>query len=167
MTYKSNSAVYALNSFTWQLLKSNLGWTEYQGVPLIIPTAQQPELMQSGSAFIVYGSAMQPAMHLYALNTESVAYNIYGKSTTEVNNVADLLFEVFKRQDEAAALVNDWLAKESLTRTGGHRGVYFGTVRATMIEKAEPADEEGGFVSALVMLETRYTADTPAIITSF
>ena len=167
MVYEAKSAVYALNSFTYQLLKANLGWEQYQGITPIIPTSQQPELMQSGKPFIVYGSAFQPPSHLYALNTESIAYNVYGTSVTEVNKIAQLLWDVFKQQDDAAAMVNKWLDKEAVSRTGGHRGVYFGTVRATMIDKAEPADEEGGFVSALVMLETRYTADTPAIITSF
>lgn len=167
MTYKSKSAVYALNSFTWQLVKANLGWVEFQGAVPVIPSSQQPEMMQSSRAFIVYGSAMQPAMHLYALNTESIAYNIYGTSVTEVNNAASLLYEVFKKQDETAAVVNDWLSKESTTREGGHRGVYFSTIRATMVEKAEPADEEGGYVSALIMLEVKYTADEPSIVLAF
>jgi len=166
MAYEAKSAVYALNSFTWKLLEKNLGWTTYQGVTPIIPTSQQPELMQSGKPFIVYGSAFQPPGHLYALNTESIAYTVYGTSVTEVNKIAQLLWDVFKQQDDAAAMVNNWLSKEVATR-GSHRGVYFGTVRATMIDKAEPADEEGGFVSALIMLETRYTADTPDIITAF
>lgn len=168
MTYKAKSAVYALNSYTWQVLKANLGWTEYGGTPLIIPDAQQPELMQSGKPFIVYGSAFQPAMHLYALNTESIAYSIYGTSSTEVNNVANLLYEVFKRQDDAAADVNDWLATEAATRAGGHRGITFGTIRTVMVEKAEAADQEAGFVSALVMLEARYVVNEPeSIITTF
>ena len=174
MTYKAKSAVYALNSYTWQVLKANLGWTEYGGTPLIIPDAQQPELMQSGKPFIVYGSAFQPAMHLYALNTESIAYSIYAPSgdnqpgSTTANNVANLLYEVFKRQDDAAADVNAWLAKEAETRTGGHRGITFGTVRTVMVEKAEAADQEGGFVSALVMLEARYVVNEPeSIITTF
>lgn len=167
MTYKQKSAVYALNSYLWQLLQANLGWTAYQDTVPIIPSAMQPELMQSAKAFVVYGSAMQPAEHLYALNTESIAYNIYGTSVTDVNNIASLLYETFKRQDDAAYDVNDWLAKEAATRIGGHRGIYFGTVRAVMVEKAEPADEEGGWVSALVMLSVRYTADEPVIQTTF
>lgn len=164
MTYKSKSAVYALNSYTWKLLQVNLGWEDYNGVPPIIPTAQQPEMLASGKAFIVYGSAMHPPDHLYALNTEAVSYLIYAPTSTEANNVASLFYETFKRQDDAATDVNDWLAKESATRTGGHRGVNFATIRSIMIEKAEPADEEGGFVSALVMLETKYVTTAPAEI---
>ena len=167
MTYKEKSAVYALNSYTWKLLQTNLGWEAYQGVPPIIPTSQQPELMESGKPFIVYGSAFQPATDLYALNTESIAYVIYGTKVTEVNTIATLLYETFKRQDDAAADVNAWLGLEGTTRTGGNRGVTFGSIRTTMVEKAEPADEEGGFVSALVMLEARYTSDESNIVTTF
>lgn len=162
MTWKARSAVYALNHYTWELLKNNLGWTEYNTVPLIIPIAQQPELMQSGKPFIVYGSAYQPPQHLYALNSESIAYTIWGTSTTEVDNVANLLYEVYKRQDEAAADVNDYIG-----RAGIYPGISFGTIRCTMTAQAEPADDEGGFVSALIMLEVRYTADQPAIQTAF
>lgn len=156
MTWKGKSAVYALNKYTWALLKENLGWTEFQGVPRIIPIAQQPELMQDGKTFIVYGSAFQPPNHLYALNTESIAYTIYGTSATEVDNVANMLYEVFKRQDEAAADVNAF----------ANSGVSFGSVRCVMTANAEPADQEGGFVSALVMLEVKYTVDQPPIVTS-
>lgn len=163
--YKAQSAVYALNSYTWKLLEANLGWERWKGVPPIIPTQQHPEFLQSGKAFIVYGAALHPAMDVYELHKESVSYNIYATSSTEANNVASLLYDVFKRQDEAAADVNEWLNVEA-TGERGSRDVSFGSVRAVMVEKAEPADEEGGYVSALVMIETKYTTGDNEIQTS-
>ena len=74
------NASYALRSYVWKLLEANLGWTEadYKSSVPIIPSAQQPEFMEIGRAFLVYGSAIQPASHLYAHRTESVSFNVYG-----------------------------------------------------------------------------------------
>lgn len=164
--YKEKNAVYALNSYTWKLLQVNLGWKEWKGVPPIIPVQQQPELMQSGRAFMVYGSALHPPGHLYQLNTEAVSYVIYAPTATETNRVVNLLFDTFKRQDDAAADVNDWLAAEATSR-GSHRGVYFTSIRATVAEKAErPADEEGGYLAGMVMVTAQFITDESDAITS-
>lgn len=162
MTYndRPTNAVYALNSYVWKLLEANLGWKKsdyHTGTP-IIPVAQQPELMDTGKAFLVYGSAMHPAQHLYALRSGAVSYNVHAVTSTEANAVLSLLAETFERQDEAAADVNEWLAVEGLpgNRPTGKRQVSFTTVKATMSEQAEPADEEGGYVSGFIMLEIGY-----------
>lgn len=165
--YREKNAAYALNSYTWKLLEANLGWKKVLGVPPIIPVQQQPEMLQSNRAFIVYGSAIHPASHLYVLKKEAVSYLIYGTGPTEVNRVCNLLSDTFERQDEAAYDVNEWLAEEALHRNGGHRGVFFTTVKATMVEKAEdPADDEGSYTSGLVLIEAEYTTDKSNIQTS-
>lgn len=164
--YKEKNAAYALNSYTWKLLRENLGWKEWKGVPPIIPVQQQPELMQSGRAFIVYGSALHPPGHLYQLNTEAVSYVIYAPSATETNRIVNLLFDTFKRQDDAAADVNDWLASEADAR-GSHRGVYFTSINSSIAEKAEdPSDEEGGYFAGMVLLTAQFITDEPNIVTS-
>lgn len=165
MVYEDTNAVYALNSYVWKLLEANLEWEKYQGVPPIIPIAQQPELLQSAKAFLIYGSARHPSDHLYALVTESISYTIYAPTSTEVNTVANLLADTFARQDEAAADVNEWLGVEAIGRSKT-RGISFGTVRSVMVEKATPADEEGGYVSGLVMLEAKYVEENDTIQTS-
>lgn len=161
MAYKDKNATYALNSYTWKLLEANLGWTRWNGVPPIIPIAQQPEIMQSGKAFIVYGSAFHPPAHLYQHKKEAVSYMVYATSSTEVNRIVELLFDTFERQDVAAADVNDWLAEEAKPgNRGSHRGVYFTSVKSTMAEKAEDApDEEGGYAAGMVLVEMYYTED--------
>jgi hypothetical protein len=160
-------AVYGLNSYTWKLLRENLGWKSddyMSGVP-IIPSAQQPELMETGKPFIVYGGAVRPPGHLYVHREESVAYNVYGTSSTQVNKVVSLLAETFVRQDESAADVNEWLDKEAVGR-GYSRNVSFTTIRAVLSERAEPSDEEGGYVSGYVLLEYKYVAGDTGIVTS-
>lgn len=160
MAYKEKNATYALNSYVWKLLGANLGWERWKGVPPIIPIAQQPEIMQSGKAFLVYGSAFHPPAHLYQHKREAVSYMVYAPSSTEVNKIVELLFDVFARQDVAAEEVNDWLFEEAKHREGGHRGVYFTTIKSTMGEKAEDApDEEGGYAAGMVLIELSYTED--------
>lgn len=160
MDYKEKNAVYALNSYMWKLVEANLGWTRWKGVPPIIPVAQQPEIMQSGKAFMVYGSAIHPPGHLYQHKKEAASYMIYGTTSTEVNKIVELLVETFERQDVAADDVNDWLFEEAKHREGGHRGVYFTSLKSTMAEKAEDApDEEGGYAAGMVLIEMNYTED--------
>lgn len=165
--YKEKNAVYALNSYIWKLVEANLGWTRWKGVPPIIPVQQQPEIMQSGKAFMVYGSAFHPPTHLHQHKKQAASYMIYGRSATEVNRIVELIYETFERQDLAAQDVNDWLATEAQHRDGGHRGVYFTTVTSTMAEKAEdPSNEEGGYFAGMVLLEMKYTTDESNIVTS-
>lgn len=165
--YKEKNATYALNSYVWKLLEANLGWKRWKGVPPIIPVAQQPEIMQSGEAFLVYGSAFHPPGYLYQHKKEAVSYMVYAPSSTEVNRVVELLFDTFERQDVAAEDVNDWLVEEAKpgNREGGHRGVYFTSVKSTMAEKAEDApDEEGGYAAGMVLIEMNYTEDPNSTI---
>lgn len=157
--YKEKNAVYALNSYLWKLVEANLGWKKWNSVPPIIPVQQQPEIMQSGTSFMVYGSALHPPGHLYQHKKEAVSYMIYAKTATEVNRIVSLLHDTFERQDVAAADVNDWLVTEEEGR-GTHRGVVFTAIRATMAEKAEdPSNEESGYLAGMVMIEATYTAD--------
>lgn len=165
--YKEKNAVYALNSYMWKLVEANLGWTRWNGVPPIIPVQQQPEIMQSGKSFMVYGSAFHPPGHLYQHKKQAASYMIYATTATEVNRIVELLFETFQRQDVAAHEVNDWLVTEGESREGGHRGVYFTSVKSTMAEKAEdPSEEEGGYFAGMVLVEMQYTTDPSNIVTT-
>lgn len=163
----NSNAVYALNRYLWRVLEANLDWDEsqYDGGKAIVPTAQVPELMMTNKPFIVYGSSFGPVGHLYALRNESIAYNIYSTSSTEANRVASLFTDAFEGQDESAERVNNYLELEAPTREEP-RGITFGSIRYTLVEKAEPADEEGGYVASLVLVEATYTVDhnTPAIL---
>jgi hypothetical protein len=161
MTYTVTNAVYALNSYLAKVLEANLGWslTAYNGGNAFIPAAQQPEFMQLGKPFIVYGSARLPDQYLYALKGESVAYTIYASNITESDKVADLLCKAMEGWDETAARVNEHINAEAGGRaTAGQnpRGVSFTSVRVTMAEKSTPSDEEGGLASSLVMAEIQY-----------
>lgn len=160
MSYKEKNVAYALNSYVTKLLEANLDWKKYQGLSRIIPSSQQPELMQSGKPFIVYGYSTHPPGHLYQLERAAISYMVYSTSPTEVNTIISLMNETFRRQDEAAVDVNDWLTTEAAVRAGGHRGVYFSMVKTTVAERAEEAaEEEGGYSVGHILLEALYTTD--------
>lgn len=162
MTYDDKNAVYALNSYLWKLLEVNLGWEKTNELTPIVPVAQQPELMQGGKPFLVYGSAIHQPTHLYVLRKEAVSYMVYATTASEINKIVNVIAQALERQDDAAADVNDWLVTE-----GNGRGVHFASIRVTMAEKAEDAaEEEGGFYKGLIMLEARYTLDDSGIQTT-
>jgi hypothetical protein len=165
---RNYNAVYALNSYLWKLIEANLGWkkSDYGTAQPIIPSAQQPELVATGNPFIVYGSAIQPVSHLYALRTESVSYNVYSESSTEANAVINLFMETFERQDEAARDVNEWLAVEGMQRPGGKRNVSFTSIKPTLSERAEAADTEGGYVAGFIMMEINYILEARTVQTT-
>lgn len=156
-TDRGTNAVYAMNSYTLKLLKVNLDWNpaDYKNGTPIIPAAQQPEFNDIGRTFIVYSSAVNAAMDLWAQKSETLAYTIYSPSTTSADAVVNLLTDVFERQDEAAADVNEWL---DLERAGGKtRDISFHSIKANLGEKSNPPDQEGGYYSAVVMLNLLYS----------
>jgi hypothetical protein len=159
-------AVYGINSYVWKLLEKNLGWKKenYTNGTPIIPSAQQPELMAGKAPFLVYGSAVRTPGHLYVHREESLAYNVYATTSTEVNKIISLLSETFDRQDEAAADVNEWLDVEARGR-GYRRNLSFTTIKTTLSERAEPADEEAGRVSGFILLEYKFIAGDTGIVT--
>lgn len=170
MTYVDANPVYALNAYVWKLLETNLGWTKksYNGIVPIVPASQQPELLQTGQTFLVYGSAKTSAGHLYSLKGETVSYTVYGTSVAQINRVINLLTDVFDRQDEAAADINYWLENGRKKED-----VSFASVKSGASQKADPADEEGGFLAGFVLLDVLYTKPeqnedgTPKVVTRF
>lgn len=163
------SSYAALNSYTWKLIERNLAWTkaDYSGAVPVIPLSQQPEFMQSKKPFIIYSNAVHPSSYLYAQRVETIGYTVFATTVKEVNDTLDVLLTAFERQDEAAADVNAWLKTER-TATGKDRKLFFTTIRNQFVQKAVPAEQEGGFVGGTILLECKYisTIPTGTVVTS-
>lgn len=171
MTYidDRNNPVYALNSYVFKLIEANNGVdkADYEGASPVIPVQQQPEFLQKGKPFVVYGASTLPPTHLYVCRTSSVAYNVYATTSTEVNAIANTLAHAFERQDEAASDVNQHLALQAPHMPGGLKSnVEFQTVKLSMVETAAPADEEGGYYSAVVLVEIKYIVNSDDVQTT-
>ena len=165
--YEHDSATNALRSYIWKLLEANLGWKkeDYKGMVPIFPISQEPEPKEIGRAFLVFNSSLHSPEHLYVLKTESIGYTIYASTANEAEKIARLLADTFDRQDEAADDVNQWLNTEAAA-TGKHRNISFATIKTTMIDNVDAADNEGGYVASLVVLEVRYVNQNNTITTA-
>lgn len=178
VTYLNKSIVYGINSYLKKLLEVNLDWedetfTNSLGETFkssrIIPASQQPELINSGKPFIVYGSTIRSSGHLYALKIETIAYTVYSTSVTEVDKIIGLIDEALTRQDDSAVDLNNWfdLEGETNNRPGGSRDLSVLSTKVVMAQKAEASESEGGYSSGTVMLECRYVVGDSGIETSF
>ena len=165
--YKDNNAANALRSYVWKLLEANLGWTkdDYKGLVPIFPLSQEPEPKEIGKAFLVYNSSQRPAEHLYVQKCETIGYSIYANTVADLNTITTLLQDTFDRQDDAAADVNQWLDTEQQA-TGISRGISFGSIKTILVDRSDPADNEGGYVSSLVMVEAKYVTQNNTITTA-
>lgn len=166
------SAAYALNDYTWKLLEYNLGWTKItpagmtaSAVP-IVPLSQQPEFMATKKPFIVYSTSVQPSAYLYAQRVETIGYTVFSTTVKETNDTLDVLLGAFERQDEAAEDVNEWLHIQR-TSGGKDRKVMFTTIRNQFVQKAVPANQEGGFVGGTILLECKYITSVQPVTSGF
>lgn len=165
MSSQDYDMVYALNSYLWKVLEANLGWdkADYGNRPPIIPANQVTELTQFNKPFIVYGSVIQPEVVPY-METEVVAYTIYGSTATEVNDVMRVMVDAFYGVDESARQVNRWLTVEGTTRTNGPRKVLFKSIRLNNATSSGPEKQEGGRSDAQVMVTVQYHTHTETIV---
>ena len=182
MTYERANAVYALNTYIFKALQVNLNWTtisytnqfgQTKTAKPIIPSQQQPELLATGKSFLVYGSTIQPTTGTPGLVNEYIVYTVWSPSATEANDVADFLHDLFADRDKAPDAVNSWLDAE-----GGYdfntglnsrrdRYVSFTAIRPGLVEKAEPAEQEDGWVAAGVTIDVQYQKKNHAPVTRF
>lgn len=153
-----SNAVYALNSYVWQVLRANLGWAaaDYGNRTPIITANQQPEFLQYNKPFVVYGSAINKIDSTPYTTSETIAYTVYATTATEVDKVMRVLVEALRWMDVTARNVNDWLVVEGQARTGGKRPVSFHTIYVVQATSAGPQAAEGGWVDSQAMVSTQY-----------
>jgi len=83
-------------------------------------------------------------------------------TSARFNMKADILRQgyednsVFDPTDEAGEWVNQQDPRD--------RKVSFGSISHKMTQHAEPADEEGGYVSSFILLEALYTVTNPTVV---
>lgn len=165
MVYEDVNAVYAVNKYLNRALAVNLGWTpitytnnlgeSVKALP-IIPSQQQPEFLDAGRTFLVYGSVVQPQSRMWAMTAETVVYTIWSPSTTEANKVCNFIHDLFMNVDESADAVNSYLDTE-MDATQRNRYVAFTMIAPGLVEKAEPVESETGWAAGSVTVETLYT----------
>lgn len=112
----SKLAIYELNQFLWQKLQDAglMNKNDYyvdnfdSYVIPIIPTQQIPEFnnLLPGKTYIVYDYEVKPYLETFYISNESVLYSILSTNYDQINQILNLIQDIFRRFDKTAKDVN-------------------------------------------------------------
>jgi hypothetical protein len=120
----------------------------------IIPVQQQPELNQflSGKKHIVYDKIKMSYDDLWAICDEQILFCIYATDISEINEIRNLMVDLFRRMDESARDVN---------RSGEISNTFkFHTITMIDISPVSPSEEIQGFLGTDIVLEVKYSRES-------
>lgn len=157
VNYKLDS-VYELRKFLWQNLvtldifneddyySDNIGDTL---IP-ILPVQQSPEMNQflSGKKHIIYDKIGISYDDMWQICTEQVLFTIYALSFDEINEIRNVMIDLFRRMDDTATDINRWAGISSKFK--------FFSIYISDMSPTSPSDEMQGFLAADVVLEIKY-----------
>lgn len=149
---------HAVNAFTQaKLVEAGfISLSDYTVTTPIIPAQQQPELtnLPKGIPFIVYNYAQESTYEDWWLEHEQLAYAIYTDDANKIRDITHFLNHLYRRFDWSADEVNEWLAANGTANQKAFDMKYIRVVNTTSIE---PATEEGGRHSAMIVLHVCFT----------
>ena len=147
-----------LRKFLWSQLQSNNIFvdTDYYSDNLgheivpIIPVQQSPEMNQflSGKKHIVYDKIGMSYEDNWAICCEQMLFTIYSTEVSEINEIRNLMTDLFRRMDESARDTNAY--------SGISKKFKFFSIFVADISPTAPSEELAGFLSADVILEVKY-----------
>ena len=119
----------------------------------IIPVQQSAELNQflSGKKHIVYDKIGIGYEDLWAICTEQVMFTIYSTDISEINEIRNLMIDMFRRMDDSASDINlsDVISNK----------FKFHTIYISDMSPIAPSEELQGFLAAELILEVKYSRD--------
>lgn len=152
------SPVYLLRSYAWAVLKANDSelWNEqnYDGLVPIVPLNEEPEIVEFGRPYLVYGYAIDSTGSLYARKSGSLTFAIYDTNFRRLTDTLNILQTAFERQDESATDINNYTSL-----IPGFVGINFGYTSVSFAEGGSPEESEGGNQSALINIAFEYYTD--------
>lgn len=106
----------------------------------IIPVQQVPEFnsMDPEIPYIVYSGRSMPMIDQWWISQDEITYTIWGNDLDTINDVAIELFDIFRRLDESADDINNYL------QSIGRNDFRFHFVRVMGDFTPEAATTEGG-----------------------
>jgi hypothetical protein len=105
----------------------------------------------SGKKHIVYDKIGLSYEENWMICCEQMIFTIYATNFSEVNEIRNLMVDVFRRMDDSA---NDLNASKSTPK------IKFFNTMVVEISPTEPSQELQGFLSADVILEVKYARST-------
>jgi hypothetical protein len=147
-----------LRKYLWSQLKSNniFAATDYysdnigQEIVPIIPVQQSPEMNQflSGKKHIVYDKIGLSYEDNWAICCEQILFTIYSTDVSEINQIRNLMTDLFRRMDDSARDANAYSGISSKFK--------FFSIFVADISPTAPSEELSGFLSSDVILEVKY-----------
>lgn len=147
-----------LRKHLWSQLKSNSlfqasdYYSDNLGEELIpiIPVQQQPEMNQflSGKKHIVYDKIGMSYEDNWVICCEQILFTIYSTDISEINQIRNLMTDLYRRMDESARDTNLY--------SGISQKFKFYSIFVADISPTAPSEELAGFLAADVILEVKY-----------
>lgn len=147
-----------LRKYLWSQLTSNDIFTssDYysdnigQEIVPIIPVQQSAEMNQflNGKKHIVYDKIGLSFEDNWAISCEQILFTIYSTNVSEINEIRNLMADLFRRMDDSARDANAY--------AGISNKFKFFSIFVADISPTTPSDEIAGFLSADVILEVKY-----------
>lgn len=152
----SLNAVHAANHYLWSKLQSELGWSSsnYSGLTPITVAQQQPEFTGFDKPFIVYSYSVDPIGTSTWEKSETCAYSIFSADEEDIRKTINLMVSLFKDYDESADRLNSWINSNLTTK---YKKFDFKYVRLMAGSGSQPAEQEGGRMDGLVVINYTYT----------
>lgn len=122
----------------------------------IIPAQQVPEFVNllRGKTFIIYEYKTFPSPVQWWMTEERATFYIDTPNYDLSNKILNLFQDLFRRYDESAKEINDYLGADS-------EFIFHNTLVGS-VESAAPTKAEGDFQEAIVEIEYVYSRKTEA-----
>jgi hypothetical protein len=147
-----------LRKHLWSQLKSNSlfqasdYYSDNLGEELIpiIPVQQQAEMNQflSGKKHIVYDKIGMSYEDNWVICCEQILFTIYSTDISEINQIRNLMLDLYRRMDESARDTNLY--------SGISQKFKFYSIFVADISPTAPSEELAGFLSTDIVLEVKY-----------
>jgi hypothetical protein len=159
MTKWNFDAMYDIRQFIWTNLQDSeiLDKDDYYSDDLgksiipILPVQQQPEMNQflNNKTHIVYDKVGMSYEDNWAICCEQILFTIYDSDYAKINEIRNLIVDLFRRMDESAGDLNRY---NGLSEKFKFHSIYIADISPT-----SPSEEIQGFLSADVVLEVKYS----------
>ena len=150
------TAAHAIAGYLWSKAKSQLGWNEanYGGMIPFATAGQQQELMSFTGPFVLFAWSPQPEP-LWLMDREIAAFTVYSGDTTDVSDFVNLGRGLFKKLDESAREINNYIA--SLPLNHPYKAFDIKTIGMRSATGPQPPMQEGGRFDGNIIVSIAYT----------
>lgn len=150
------TAAHVVANYLWSKAKSQLGWSEdnYGGLIPFATAGQQQELMSFTGPFVLFAWSPQ-AEPLWLMDREIAAFTVYSGDTTDVGEFVNLARGLFKKLDESAKDVNNYIA--TLPSNHPFKAFDIKSIGFRSATGPQPPMQEGGRFDGNIIVSIAFT----------